>query len=69
MKFLLQQYSELQGAVAIMQDRNITNGELWNEVEALADCFHYELIVQKEQNVSICAAGSILCKKISDIKI
>ena len=59
LKHLLQEHPEAMDTVAIMQDRNITYKELWDETEALANYLHFELSVQKGENISLCAASSI----------
>lgn len=59
LKNLLSQYPDALNTVAIMQDRNITYKELWDEAEALANYLHFELSARKGENVSLCAASSI----------
>ena len=56
---LHQAHPKLMDTVAIMQDRNITYRELWDESEALANYLHFELVGRKGENISICAASSI----------
>ncbi len=59
LKRLLAERPETMNTVAIMQDRNITYRELWDESETLANYLHFELSVQKGENISLCAASSI----------
>lgn len=59
LKRLLAERPETMNTVAIMQDRNITYRELWDESEALANYLHFELSARKGENVSLCAASSI----------
>lgn len=59
LKRLLAEHPEAMETVAIMQDRNITYRELWDEAEALANYLHFELSARKGENVSLCAASSI----------
>lgn len=59
LKRLLVEHPEALDTVAIMQDRNITYRELWDESEALANYLHFELSARKGENVSLCAASSV----------
>lgn len=59
LKRLLAEHPKVLDTVAIMQDRNITYRELWDESEAFADYLHFELSARKGENVSLCAASSI----------
>ena len=59
LKRLLAEQPKAMNTVAIMQDRDITYNELWDEAEALANYLHFELSARKGENVSLCAASSI----------
>lgn len=59
LKALLHDNTQLMDNIAVIQDRSITYRELWEEIGALANYIHFELLGRKGENVSVCAAGSI----------
>lgn len=60
MKILLQNHPEIMDKLAIMQDRNITYRELWNEVGFFANYLrHAYRDYHKGEIFSVCAASSI----------
>lgn len=59
MKAFLQKHPKLKDTIAVIQDRKITYGELWSEVEAFSNYLHFETDCKKGEIISVCAASSI----------